>query len=111
MLLPLAHPLITQEAEIDNGLGSTSKCDSGHPTGSGTFSLRSSGNFRKSLKSISPPRNQAAPHFSNDGSIVVTRGYKGDNPDLPQRTIRHSDGVLDMLSLQKSYSDVKRRDP
>lgn len=38
MLLPLAHPLITQEAGIDNGLGSTSKCDSGYPTGSGTFS-------------------------------------------------------------------------
>lgn len=100
MLLPLAHPLITQEAETDGGLGSLSTRDSGHPTESGNFSLRSSGHFRKSLE-YQPYRNRAAPPFSNDGSIVVICGYKGDTPDLPQGTTCHSDRVLDMLASQK----------
>lgn len=96
-----AASLITREAEIDDGLGSLNTRDSGHLTESGNFSLRSSGHFRKSLKSTSPHRNREAPPFSNDGSIVVIHGCKGDTPDLPQRTRRHSDGILDMLASQK----------
>lgn len=63
--------------------------------------------FQEITEEYQPHRNLAAPPFSNDGSIVVIHGYKGDTPDLPQRTTCHSDKVLDMLGLRKSYSDIK----